>query len=93
MFNSDEVFHVYLVCNLLNTEQWAAKAWLKTRKKKLPGCPLLGNGNSVNLPFYLNHYYTHISKEILEYIFPLNKYMEPWDAVSVIQLTSPILQQ
>ena len=30
---------------------------------------------SVNLSFYLNHCYTHISKQILEYISRLNKYM------------------
>ena len=33
------------------------------------------------ISFYLNHRYTHISKQILEYIFFLNKYMESWDAV------------
>ena len=54
---------------MLNTEYWTAKAWLKTRRKELPGHPLLGNGNSVNLSFYLNHRYIHISKQILEYIF------------------------
>ena len=60
---------------LLNTEYWTAKAWLKTRRKEIPDYPLLGNGDSVNLSFYLNHCYTHISKQILEYIFLLNKCM------------------
>ena len=82
----------YLICVLLNTEYWTAKAWLKTRRKELPGHPLLGNGNSVNLSFYLNHYNTHISKQILKYIFALNKYMESWNAVLINQLTSAILQ-
>ena len=58
--------------------------WLKTRrkdKKRTDWLPLLGNVNNVNLSFCLNHYYTHSSKQILEYIFFLNKYMESWDAV------------
>ena len=63
---------------------------MKTRRKELPEHPLLDNGNSVNLSFYLNHYYTHISKQIVEYIFSLNKYIESWDAVLINQLTSPI---
>ena len=41
----------------------------------MPDYPLLGKGDSVNLSFYLNHCYTHISKQILEYIFLLNKCM------------------
>ena len=82
--------------NFCFVEHWILNchAWLKTKKKKLPGHPLLANGNSINLSFYLNHYYTHISKQILEYIFPLNKYMESWDAVlTTNQLTSAILQE
>ena len=51
------------------------------------------NGNSVNLPFYLNHCYIYISKQILEYISRLNKYMESWDAALINQLTTTILQQ
>ena len=43
--------------------------------------------------FYLSHYCTHISKQILEYIFSLNKYIESLDAVLINQLTSAILQQ
>ena len=74
----------------LNTEYWTAEAWLKTRRKELPDQPLLGNGNSVNLSLYLNHCYTHISKQILEYIFLLNKYIESWDAVLINQLTTAI---
>ena len=54
---------------------------LKTRRKELPGHPLLGNGNSVNLSFYLNHCYTHICKQMLEYIFRLNKYMKSWGCI------------
>ena len=60
--------------------------------KELPGHPLLANSNSVNLSFYLNHYYAHISKQVLEYIFSLKKYMESWVAVLINQLTSAILQ-
>ena len=56
---------------------------MKTRRKELPGHPLLGNGNSVNLSFYLNRRYTHICKQILEYIFRLIKYSESWDAVLI----------
>ena len=52
-----------------------------------PDHPVIGNGNNVNLPFYLNHYYPHNSKQILEYIFSLNKYMESWDEVLINQLT------
>ena len=55
--------------------------------------PLLANGNSVNLSFYLNHFYTHISKQILEYVFPLKKYTESWDAVLINKLTKAILHQ
>ena len=58
---------------------------MNTELPKLDGKPgrknylanlLLEKGNSVSLSFYLNHYYTHISKQKLEYIFPLNKYLE-----------------
>ena len=63
---------------LLTTEYWTAKALLqlKTRRKELSGHPflILGNSNCVNFSFYLNHRYTHISKQMLEYIFRLNKY-------------------
>ena len=59
-------YSIYVWLNIY----WTAKAWLKTRRKELPGHPLLTNGNSVNLSFYLNHYYSHIYKQILEYIFP-----------------------
>ena len=55
--------------------------------------PFLGNGESANLSFCLNHCYTHVSKQILEYIFPLNKYMQSWDTVLINQLTTAILQQ
>ena len=65
----------YSINILLNSEYWTAKAWLKTRRKELPGHSLLGNGNRENLSFYLSHYYTHIFKQILKYIFSLNKYM------------------
>ena len=61
----------YLICVLLNTKYWTAKAWLKTRRKDknyLANPSYLGNGNTVNLSFYLNYYYTHISKQILQYI-------------------------
>ena len=78
----------YLICVLLNTEYWTAKAWLKTRRKELPGYPLLDHGSSVNLSFYLSHYYTHISKQILQYIFLLNKYLEftkIWFSIILIQ--------
>ena len=83
----------YLICVFLDTEYWTAKVWLKTRRKELPCHPLQGNGNNVNLSFYLNHCYTHISKQILEYIFSLNKYMEFWDAVLINQLTTAIFRQ
>ena len=33
-----------------------------------PPLLILGNSNCVNLSFYLNHCYTHISKQILEYL-------------------------
>ena len=61
---------------------------LKTRRKELPGHPLLGNGNTVNLSIYLNN-----SKQILEYFFRLTKYMESWHTVLINQLTTTILQQ
>ena len=76
----------YLIRILLNNEYWTAKASLKSRRKDLPDHPLLGNGNSVNLSFYLNLYCTHISKQILWYIFSLNKCMESWDVVLIKQL-------
>ena len=80
----------YLIC--VSVKHWilnCPKAWLKTRRKELPGHPLLilGNSNCVNLSFYLNHCYTHIPKQILKYIFCLNKYMESWNAVLINQLS------
>ena len=69
----------YLICVLLSTEYWTAKACLKTSGgKNYLATLLLDSDNSVNLPFYINHYYTNISKQILEYIFPLCNYLESW---------------
>ena len=90
-------FFKYLICIFFNTElyYWTAKAWLKIRRKKLRGHPILilGNGSCVKFSFYLNHRYNHTSKQILEHIFCLNKYMESWDAILINQLTMTILQQ
>ena len=83
----------YLMCVFV-------KHWILNCQTKLdwkPGGkkwrPFLGNGNSVNFPFYLNHCYTHVSKKIVEYIFLLNKYMESCDTVLINQLTTAILQR
>ena len=67
--------------------------WKPGGKNYVATLSYLGNGKSVNLSFYLNHCYTHISKQILECIFPPNKYMKSWDAVLINQLTTAILQR
>ena len=55
----------YLICIFVNNWILNCQSLIfKTRRKEPPGQPLLGNGNSVNLPFYLNSSYTHISKQI-----------------------------
>ena len=63
----------YLICVFV--KHWILKCldWKPGGKNYL--LLVLGNGNSVNLSFSLNHRYTQISNQILEYIFRLDKYL------------------